>query len=162
MILPFAIIWKPWLKDIDIKSCEWPWCEDYWKDDVKKNIIKMWMGGEPTKRLPLGFVAYRFVNIKDLIEKDLGENLKEKGTVVHVSKLAVHPKYRNQGIGTKLLENAEAAVKLQDAKLLVMILHEEDDEGRGWLIRRGFVAQTLHKEMFPDGRDGYSFAKELL
>lgn len=162
MIFGFDKVWAPYLRDIDIKSNEWPWDEDFWKDDVKKYIIKMWMETtvneqQTTLKKPIGFIAYRFVNIKDLIEK----GLEGKGTVIHILKLAVYPKHRNKGIGTKLLENVELISKSQDVKVLITILHEDDKEGREWLLKRGFLGQTLHPEMFPDSCDGYSFAKEI-
>ncbi len=157
MIQGYDTVWSPYLRDIDIKSNEWPWDESHWKGEVKKYIIKMWMEIGPPKK-PLGFVAYRFVNIKNLIER----NLEEKGTVIHLLKLAVHPNYRNKGVGTTLLENVEKIAKLQDVKILVAILHEDDKDGRNWLIKRGFLAQTLLVSRFPDGCDGYSFIKELV
>jgi len=157
MIQGYDKVWSRYLYDIDIKSNEWPWSEEYWRDEVKKYNIKMWMEIEPNKK-PLGFIAYRFVNIKDVIEIEL----EEKGTVIHLLKLAVHPDYKNKGIGTKLLENVEKIAKLQDVKILVTILHEDDKEGREWLLKRGFLARTLRLGAFPDGCDGYSFVKELV
>ena len=157
MIQGYDLVWTPYLRDIDIKSNEWPWVEEHWKDEVKKYIIKMWMEPVPngSSRKPLGFVAYRFMNIKDLIERE------ERGTVIHLLKLAVHPNHRNRGIGTTLLENVEKIAKFQDVKILVVILHEDDKDGRDWLIKRGFLSRTLLVSRFPDGQDGYSFVKEL-
>jgi len=153
MLQGYDTVWSTYLHDIDIKSNEWPWDEEHWKDEVKKYIIKMWM--EPVApRKPLGFVAYRFINIKDLLGV-------ESGTVIHLLKLAVHPDHRNRGIGTMLLANVETIAKPQDVKVLVSILHEDDVEGRAWLIKQGFLARTLLVSRFPDGRDGYSFIKEL-
>jgi ribosomal protein S18 acetylase RimI-like enzyme len=155
MIISFNKSWTSHLKNIDIKSYYWPWDDEYWlSDQLNKSVIKMWV--EPTPLPPFGFIAYRFINVKDIIKT--GEI---QGTVIHISKLAVHPNHRNKGIGTKLLENIEATAKLQSVNVLTVILYEENNDGIKWLLKRGFKGHGLHPEVFPDGRDGYSFCKVL-
>ena len=156
MILGYDKFWSSYLEDIDIKSHEWPWTHDYWANEVKKNIVKMWIDGEEGEQVPQGFVAYRFVNVKDLIET--GEWQGEE-TVIHILKLVVRPNWRNKGIGTRLLEDVEAAAKLQNVGTLAVILYEENDYGRMWLMNHGFASCILHKKLYPDGRDGYTFFK---
>ena len=96
----------------------------------------------------------RFVNIRDLIE-DL------EGSVVHIPKLAVHPSWRKRGIGSALLSSTEAIAKLQNVKMLVTFVHEENSSGINWLCKRGFTGHNVHAGRSPDGRDSYSFVKVL-
>jgi len=157
MILGFDNFWVHYLKDIDIKTNEWPWTDEYWENEAKKNIIKTWLEKDDDgkgAKTPRGFVAYRFVSLRTLIGKG-------QETIIHILKLAVHPSWRNRGIGIKLLESVEVAAKLQNVNSLAIILHEEYVESREWLVNRDFKAVKLHKSVFPDGRDGYSFFKEV-
>lgn len=153
MIIGLNALWLKWIKAIDIKSYEWPWDDDQWVSELPKNIIKMWMDPET----PRGFMIYRFMDIRDLIPK-------LEGSVVHISKLAVHPNFRNQGIGAALLADLVTTAKLQKVTRLVVFLHEENEIGIRWTTndRRGFKAHGVHRELFPDKRDGYGFIKELL
>lgn len=141
-----------YLKNIDIKSYEFPWDDEYWNSEAEKSILKLWMKDGK----PYGFTAYRFVNVKNILKSGDIE-----GTIVHILKLAVHPDWRNKGIGAALLRNIEEAARLQKVVILVIILHEENSEGRDWIIKRGFKGNSLHLELFPDGRDGYGFLKRL-
>lgn len=162
MILAYDKFWAHYLEDIDIKSDEWPWTSDFWVSETKRNLIKMWLekddaASQKIAKTPRGFIAYRFVSIRDLV--DMGEDI--AGVIIHIEKLAVHPDWRGKGIGGKLLESVETAAKLQNVNILAVILHEENDTGRNWLMGRGFIACKLHRKFFPDGRDGYSFTKML-
>ncbi len=164
MILSYDKFWAKYLEDIDIKSYEWPWTGDFWAGEVKKYSVKIWMeeSSEPLvvkscEKTPHGFVVYRFINVRDLmdIEKDI------KDTIIYIEKLAVHPDWRNKGVGKKLLESVESAAKLQSVSVLVIFLHEENDVGRKWLLKHGFEVCKLHPKQFPDGRDAYSFMKVI-
>lgn len=150
MLASFNSLWLPTIKNIDIKSHEWPWCDERWAAELPKNITKMWMDPE----VPRGFSCFRFMSLKDLISE-------LNGNIIHVSKLAVHPGFRNKGVGSQLMNDLEAIGRIQRVKSLVIFIHEENDLGIEWISKRGFKAHRVHSGIYPDGRDGYSFMKGL-
>ena len=144
-----------YLKDIDIKCFEHPWNDEYWEKEIQKSLIKLWV--DNNLKIPRGFAAYRFINIRDLIK-----STKEvTGTVIHLLKLAVHPGWKRQGIGTKLLKTVEESAKLQKVVFIATIIHEENREGIDWLTKRKFVGYGVHRKMYPDERDGFGFLKRI-
>lgn len=140
------------LKDIDIKSYEYPWDDVEWKTELEVSVLKIWTDGKPR-----GFTAYRFMSVGSV----LGTEEEIKGVVIHILKLAIHPEWRNKGIGTELLKNIEAAAKHQEVDFLVKILHEENKDGRDWLLKKDFVGFSVLKNIFPQARDGFSFIKRV-
>ncbi len=150
MITGLNTFWIDHVKNIDIKSNEWPWSDEDWIDKIPKCITKVWMDPD----VPRGFMMYRFVNLRDLVEG-------LSGSAVLISKLAVHPSWRNRGIGSELLLNLETAAKLQNVGYLILFVHEENVLGINWLRKQGFKAHRIHPGLSPDGRDSYSFMKEL-
>lgn len=141
--------WLPYLKDIDIKTFAWPYSDEFWEEEIKTCILRVWLDG----KVPRGFVVFRFTT------EFHGEKFDKP--VLHIRKLVVHPSWREKGIGLKLLENLEATAKMQGTKLIVIRVHEENESGRNWLVKRGFKAKGLHREVYLDGRDGYSFHKVI-
>ncbi len=150
MIKGLNAFWIDHIKNIDIKSDEWPWSDEQWINELPKYITKVWMDPD----VPRGFMVYRFVNLRDLV-KGL------EGSVIYIPKLAVHPSWRNRGIGSELLLNIEAMAKLQDVKMLTLFIHEENSLGINWLRKQGFKACKVHSGLSPDGRDSYSFTKVI-
>ena len=132
-----------YLEDIDIKSYLYPWLN--WELEAQRHIIKIAF----SKDKPVGFVAFRFVS-----SRDIGEN------GILISKLAVHPDWRGLRIGTSLLNHVEDIAQQQKVNKLIMVLHE-DNESRSFLIKKGFLATNIIREMFPDNCDGYRFRKIL-
>ncbi len=97
--------------------------------DVTKFIIKV--------NLPFGYIAYKYLR-----------------GCVRIEQLRVGLPYRNQGIGTELLES------ISDEKCVEVIVHEENEYFE-WLIKRGFTAVKILFDHFPDNRDGYLFRREI-
>lgn len=150
MIKGLNAFWIDHIKNIDIKSDEWPWSDEQWIAELPKCITKIWMDPD----VPRGFMVYRFVNLRDLV-KDLD------GAAIHISKLAVHPGWRRHGIGSDLLVNLEASAKVRKVKALTLFIHEENSLGINWVCKQGFKAHGVHPDLFPDNRDSYSFMKVL-
>ena len=87
--------------EIDFKSFSLPWkMEDYWKYSQEKNIEAV--VGEIDKKI----VAYAaaFVSFEE----------------AEVFKIAVTPKLRGQGLGTKIFAELIKAVKLRGAKAITL------------------------------------------
>lgn len=130
-----------YLKDLDIKCYDWPWCDEGW-EDIDKFIIKMWL--ENSESIPKAYSIFRIVSES-----------------IVISKLAVHPEYRGEGIGTLLLDDIESTARRHQLVNLKTMLWEYNDLGIAWSGRKGFRATGIRRALFPDGTDGYRFVKEL-
>lgn len=124
----------PYIKDIDGKSFEWYWCDDKWKD-VQKYIVKVWRENGIIK----GFSVFQLT-----------------GEYISILKLAVHPRWRGNGIGTALLKDVEETAKRHEIKLLSIIINEFNEIGINWSSRKGF--RGIGVKSLTMG-DGYEFTK---
>lgn len=98
--------------------------------DVSKFIVKV--------NLPFGYIVYRY----------------ERGCV-RIEQLRVKKEFRNQGIGTELLESVYRG---NHSKVIIIVY--EGNEHLDWLTKREFRAVKVMYNYFPSG-DGYLFEKEL-
>lgn len=127
------------LKEIDVKTSHWAWCEDRWvAEELKQYIIRLALGEGKI----FGFVAIKIV-----------------GSAIHIHKLAVHPKYQRKRIGSNLLKDVEGIAERHGIKMIATIVWEHDLAGINWLIRKGFRASGISSSLYPDGSDGYKFYK---
>jgi len=138
MIGNYNTLWLQYLKDIDVKSYDYPWLDIDW-DDIKKWIIKVWMFEDQ----PRGFIAYRFVDPEKIL----------------IAKLAVHPSFRRHHGGEELLQEMEVVSKFSGVKYVTALLHEDNDF-KDWAVKQGFKAIHIEYCAFPHG-DGYFFQKVL-
>lgn len=116
------------LQLIDIKSYECPWFDEAWK-----TVDSYQWGLFTDYSIVYGFYCYCPDDER-----------------VFLSKLAVRPKNRGQGIGSKLMESL---IIETTGKKLITILHEEN-KYLGWAKLWGWRCTGVHRELFPDGRDG--------
>ncbi len=77
-----------------------------------------------------------------------------------VSKLCTHPDFRCLSVGGTLHDDLVRIGMAYNKKRLEMWLHE-DNKDRAFVIKRGWRATKVHRELFPNKRDGYLFVKEL-
>lgn len=139
MINAFDPATVDYLFHIDIRSYEWPWVAEAWKD-LDGYFIRTYS----LKNIPRGYIAYK-----------IGNNSLE------VSKLCVNPTFRRIGIGSALMKELVAqAIKLQKNKLC-MTIHEHC-KFLDWLTKRGWEAVSIVQGIFPDGSDGYLFERGVV
>lgn len=136
-ILPFRPDWLVHIKDVDVKSCDWPWCDEQWAD-ISKYIIRTWWDSGILK----GFSAFQF-NTKGFIP---------------ISKLAIYPKYQNESGEAMLLEDIEKIAKKHSVPELRITIWEHDGYRLKMLRTNGFKAIGLRGK-YPDGSDGYEFRR---
>lgn len=130
---------KQWLYDIDIKSYYWPWTLEGWNDLVGY-IFRVYN----LKDVPRGFSCFK-----------VGNNSLE------VVKLCVHPTFRRLGFGSLLADDLVHMAISQRKKKLCMIVHE-DNEYFDWLKKRGWLAVSIEKGLFPDRTDGFCFERNII
>ncbi len=141
MIVKYSSKWLPYLKEISDNSFPypaivWPNLGRYW--------VKMHFSSDPvtdTFAKPDGFYV-----------------LNQQKDAMQILKLCVHPLCRGKGAGSNLLHDIElAAIAVQS--LVVINVHEMDLCTIYWLQKRGYKAVRVERNLFSDGRDGYSFCK---
>lgn len=124
--------------EIDLKCYLWPWTEEGWAK-LNGYVLRVFLMADEV----VGFYSF---TVND-------------DTIV-VSKFCVHPSYQRLDIGTELHADLIRIGKRYGKKHLEMMLHE-DNACRDFIIKFGWRAKNVTKELFPDGRDGYLFRKEL-
>ena len=124
--------------EIDLRCYDWPWTEEGW-GQLNGYVLRVFLMADD----PIGFFSF---TVRD--------------GVIAVSKLCVHPSYRHLGVGTELHDDLVRIGDRYKKKRLEMMLHE-DNKNRDYLIRRGWKAVSIAFDLFPGGKDGYLFTKEL-
>ena len=137
-IQPYQPDWLIFLKDIDIKAYDWPWCDEGW-DDISQYIIRVfWERG-----VARGFSVFQFHT---------------NGTIL-ISKLTAHPMYRRQlTIVGELLIDIEDTAKRRGFVDLRMTIWEHDNFRIKEAKSLGFRGVGLRGK-YPDGSDGWEFMK---
>ncbi|KKN46366.1 hypothetical protein LCGC14_0673940, partial [marine sediment metagenome] len=87
--------------------------------------------------------------------------IKSLESAVMILKLCVHPLRRCTGAGSNLLHDIEQYALDTNRKLIVINVHEMNLCTIYWLQTHGYKAVRIDKELYPDGRDGYAFYKEI-
>jgi len=127
------------LYDIDIRSYDWPWHPEGW-DDISKYVLRvLWTANNLT-----GFSVFRFAANSRII----------------ISKLTVHPLYRDGGGVESLLKDIENTAKRQNIAELRISIWEHDDFRIKEVKSLGFNAIGLGVSL-PDGSDSYEFMKKV-
>lgn len=124
--------------EIDLNCYLWPWTEEGWAK-LNGYVLRVFL------------IANEVVGFYSFTVRD--------STIV-VSKFCVHPDYQHLGTGTDLHADLMRFGKRYNKKQLEMMLHE-DNLCRDFIIKHGWRAVNVVKELFPDKRDGYLFIKEL-
>jgi ribosomal protein S18 acetylase RimI-like enzyme len=140
MITEFKSFWAPYLKDIDVKSYEYPWLDEW--GQLNRYVIRGAIRQDGKDFRVVAFYAVK------------------PGVVCTIHKLAVRPHFRGQGIGKELLADLEKSCKEWGVSMEAL-LHEENVYGLNWARRQGFTAIGIKPRYFPDERDGIVLRKEL-
>jgi GNAT superfamily N-acetyltransferase len=140
MINAFKPFWLPYLKDIDVKSYDYPWLDEW-------NTLSQYVVNGAIRQEGKDFRVVGFYAVKP-------------GVTCVIHKLSVRPAFRQQGIGKELLKDIEERCVEWKLNYIEATLHEENALGITWAQRQGFKAVGLDGQ-FPDGRDGILLRKEL-
>ncbi len=144
MLVKYSSKWLPYLREISDNAFTYPTLK--WQD-IEKYAIKMHFADDPvtdTLAKPTGFYA-----------------VKSMPAAIMILKLSVHPLYQGQGYGTELLAGIELDALDSGRKLVTINVHEMNLCTIYWLQKRGYIAVRLEHALYVDGRDGYSFYKEI-
>ena len=79
----------------------------------------------------------------------------------HIMILAVHPKYQNKGVGTKLLEFTLATIRESHNKRVRLEVKVTNQVAIDFYKKHGFVIKGTIREYYDDHSDGYLMVKEL-
>lgn|SRR5574340_169139 len=136
-----------YILDIDLKCFEDPWDVDTWKEIIKNETYNMFIG--TYKTLPVGIVVWT-------------NNI--------ITRIGVKPSYRNNGVGTKLIQAMELAEMQKGTKSLTAFITESLccptcvlDVSK-WFVRRGYRGTGIarNKGLFCGVcEDQYIFEKTL-
>ena len=75
---------------------------------------------------------------------------------VHILTFAVHPKYRQRGVGTQLLTHALNMAKTLGAKKVTLEVRVSNISAQSLYKKFGFQIVAMRKRFYPDtGEDGY-------
>ncbi|MFW5946418.1 MAG: GNAT family N-acetyltransferase [Candidatus Natronoplasma sp.] len=80
---------------------------------------------------------------------------------VRVLMLAVHPIYRNRGIGSKLLERFTEIALSIGANKIVLEVRTGSRKAIKFYQKRGFQIVNLLEDFYTDGEDGYQMVRYL-
>lgn len=149
-ILNAAAKWLPYIKDIDIKSNEWPWDDETW-ETANKYIVRSYIEDifSPDSSIIIRTEIRGFFVCKII------------PNAVLILKLAVHPNAKNRGVGTALLMDVIRIAQRRKLKMVCVTIHEENTSGIKWISEKGFKGAEIVRATYPDGRDGYTFYKEM-
>ncbi|MFA5758674.1 MAG: GNAT family N-acetyltransferase [Clostridia bacterium] len=130
------------LQLIDIKSHEWPWYEEGWRT-IREYNWRLWVESD----VVIGFSCFKVIR---------GQAISE----LQLAKLCVRPRYREHGIGARLMDDLVSVCNKNGITMISTIVHEEC-KYLGWMKKHGFQAVNLIKELFPDTRDGIVMRRML-
>ncbi len=144
MLVKYSPKWLPYLREISDNSFPYPTL--MWQN-LDKYSIRMLFTSDPVTNVnsrPTGFYAI--------------QSLKK---AVMILKLCVHPLYGGRGHGSDLLHDIEKYALDSERKIVTINVHEMNLCSIYWLQKRGYTAMRIEHALYSDGRDGYSFYKEI-
>jgi ribosomal protein S18 acetylase RimI-like enzyme len=83
---------------------------------------------------------------------------KERGYIVTIDVLEA---YRQQGVGSKLLAEAEQRLAAGGVRMVTLETATDNTSGIAFWKKHGYRKRGVAKEYYPDGRDAYSMAKSI-
>lgn len=82
-------------------------------------------------------------------------------TIGHIKDLAVHPSYRKNGIGRRLLTRSISIFQNQSVDRVKLEVRESNHEARALYDEFGFAIHRVHKSYYDDGENALILAKPL-
>jgi ribosomal-protein-alanine N-acetyltransferase len=75
------------------------------------------------------------------------------GDEVHILNIAVHPKYRGQGLGRRLIESVIAEAEEAGARMVTLEVRRENSSARTLYRKLGFVDAGVRRNYYGRGED---------
>lgn len=79
----------------------------------------------------------------------------------HIVTIDVHPEFRRQGIGQRLMDLAEQRLKQQGALRVILEASTQNEPAFAFYRQRGYVQKHLLQDYYRDGTDAYLMEKTL-
>ncbi len=76
--------------------------------------------------------------------------------------LAVHPKYRNRGIGSSLLKEIIDVIKKNKANEIILEVRQSNIKAKKFYEKHGFYQFGIIKNYYGNGEDAFAMKLELL
>ena len=80
----------------------------------------------------------------------------------HIHNIAVHPDYRGQGIGRRLMEAVEEMCTRKEFRRMVLEVRKDNESARQLYLSRGFEAVGIRKDYYGPGQDAHLYSKQLV
>lgn len=84
----------------------------------------------------------------------------EYGNIGHIISIAVHPRWRRKGIGSKLLMKIEEEFKRKNIKIFVLEVEVDNKPAISLYKKHGYRIIDVIKRYYPGGEDAYLMIKE--
>ncbi len=125
--------------DIEKQSSDHPWLEDDMLHFLREKNSHIGQVAEAGEKV-VGFMLYELHKYK-----------------MQLVKLAVHPEYRRQGVGTQLINKLKSKIAHSEyRKRIVYEARETNLSAQLFLKSQGFICNGILCDHFPDsGEDGY-------
>lgn len=92
----------------------------------------------------------------------VADRVPNQGTPLgHIKNLAVHPDYRNEGIGHSLLERAVTALRFRNLDLVKLEVRESNHAARNLYQRAGFVHRQTIPQYYENGERALVMLKRV-
>ncbi len=82
-------------------------------------------------------------------------------TVAHITTIAIAPEHRHRGLGRKLLNHAENAMRKKDFEAMVLEVRVSNFAARNLYLNYGYVIIQKLKGYYQNGEDAYLMSKTL-
>lgn len=79
----------------------------------------------------------------------------------HLHNIAVHPDFRERGIGRGLVEAAESLCRQRGFQRILLEVRKDNEVARRLYLDLGFEAAGTRKDYYGPGQDGYLYIKYL-
>lgn len=130
----------PYLIDIDVKGCDWPWTRTEWRRNIAWNVL---------------FVARSCGEVVGFLVVDCSYR-----PIAHVVKLVVHPRCRRLKIGSMLMDHFLREAAACDFTKMTTTIPEYHLDPRSEIDVSVFITQWFE----PDGwaRDEFNIEGEIM